>query len=83
MIKIKKTVLLMLCTICFQLSATAQRITQQYNNVSFTAALKNLKATQNKYPIKTIYFINILTITCCSKDWQQYYAYFLLCISFL
>ena len=55
MIKIKKTVLLMLCTICFQLSATAQRITRQYNNVSFSAALKDLNAAQDKYVINFVY----------------------------
>ena len=53
--KIKKVMLLMLCAIYFQLSATAQRITRQYNNVSFSAALKDLNAAQDKYAINFVY----------------------------
>ena len=33
----------------------AQRITRQYNNVSFSAALKDLNARQNKYSINFVY----------------------------
>ena len=37
--KKKKALLMMLCAICFLQPAIAQRITRQYNNVSFSAAL--------------------------------------------
>ena len=33
----------------------AQRITRQYNNVSFSAALKDLNAHQHKYTINFVY----------------------------
>ena len=33
----------------------AQRITRQYNNVSFSAALKDLNARQHKYTINFVY----------------------------
>ena len=33
----------------------AQRITRQYNNVSFSAALKDLNARQDKYSINFVY----------------------------
>ena len=33
----------------------AQRITRQYNNVSFSAALKDLNASQHKYTINFVY----------------------------
>ena len=45
----------MLLTICFQLPATAQRITRQYDNVSFSEALKDLNTAQNKYAINFVY----------------------------
>ena len=51
----RKAVLVVLCAICFHLSANAQRITRQYNNVSFSAALKDLNATQDKYAINFVY----------------------------
>ena len=53
--KIKKVMLVMLCAICFLQPATAQRITRQYNNVSFSAALKDLNAAQDKYAINFVY----------------------------
>ncbi len=45
----------MLCAICYQGQAIAQRITRQYNNVSFSAALKDLNAAQDKYAINFVY----------------------------
>ena len=53
--KIKKVMLVMLCAICFLQPATAQRITRQYNNVSFSAALKDLNAAQDEYAINFVY----------------------------
>ena len=37
------------------LQSYAQRITRQYNNVSFSAALKDLNARQHKYTINFVY----------------------------
>ena len=42
------------CVAVFQ-TALAQRITRQYNNVSFSAALKDLNARQHKYTINFVY----------------------------
>ncbi len=55
MIFFRKTMLVALCAVCFQLPATAQRITRQYNNVSFSAALKDLNAAQDEYAINFVY----------------------------
>jgi hypothetical protein len=43
----------MLCTFC--LSISAQRITRQYDNVAFSAALKDLNQAQDKYDINFVY----------------------------
>ena len=53
--KKKKALLVTLCAICFLQPAIAQRITRQYNNVSFSAALKDLNAAQDKYAINFVY----------------------------
>ncbi len=53
--KKKKALLVTLCAICFLQPAIAQRITRQYNNVSFSAALKDLNTAQNKYAINFVY----------------------------
>lgn len=45
----------MLWAICCYPSAMAQRITRQYNNVSFAAALKDLNVAQDKYAINFVY----------------------------
>ena len=37
------------------MGVSAQRITRQYNNVSFSAALKDLNARQDKYVINFAY----------------------------
>ena len=37
------------------MGVSAQRITRQYNNVSFSAALKDLNARQDKYDINFVY----------------------------
>lgn len=37
------------------MGVSAQRITRQYNNVSFSAALKDLNAKQDKYVINFVY----------------------------
>ena len=39
----------------FVQQANAQRITAQYNNVSFSEALKDLNARQDKYTINFVY----------------------------
>lgn len=36
------------------MGVSAQRITRQYNNVSFSAALKDLNARQDKYVINFV-----------------------------
>ena len=53
--KKKKALLVTLCAICFLQPAIAQRITRQYNNVSFSAALKDLNTAQDKYAINFVY----------------------------
>jgi len=55
MMKKKQALLVMLCAICFLQPARAQRITRQYNNVSFSAALKDLNTAQNKSAINFVY----------------------------
>ena len=37
------------------MGVSAQRITRQYNNVSFSEALKDLNAKQDKYVINFVY----------------------------
>ena len=51
----RKAMPVVLCAVCFQLPATAQRVTRQYNNVSFSAALKDLNAAQDEYAINFVY----------------------------
>ena len=55
MMKKKQALLVMLCAICFLQPARTQRITRQYNNVSFSAALKDLNTAQDKYAINFMY----------------------------
>ena len=43
----KKWIMICACVAAFQ-TALAQRITRQYNNVSFSAALKDLNARQQE-----------------------------------
>ena len=50
----KKWIMICACVAVFQ-TALAQRITRQYNNVSFSAALKDLNARQYKYTINFVY----------------------------
>ena len=50
----KKWIMICACVAVFQ-TALAQRITRQYNNVSFSAALKDLNARQHKYTINFVY----------------------------
>ena len=50
----KKWIMICACVAVFQ-TALAQRITRQYNNVSFSAALKDLNAHQHKYTINFVY----------------------------
>ena len=47
--------MLLFCAVCFLQPTIAQRITRQYNNVSFSAALKDLNAAQDKYAINFVY----------------------------
>ena len=42
------------CVAVFQ-TILAQRITRQYNNVSFSAELKDLNGSQHKYTINFVY----------------------------
>ena len=51
----KKWIMICACVAVFQ-TALAQRITRQYNNVSFSAALKDLNARQHKYTINFAVF---------------------------
>lgn len=44
------------------MGVSAQRITRQYNNVSFSAALKDLNAKQDKYVIN----LSISPMSLCS-----------------
>ena len=48
-------VLLLLFLLLWVQQSYAQRITRQYNNVSFSAALKDLNARQHKYTINFVY----------------------------
>ena len=50
----KKWIMICACVAVFQ-TALAQHITRQYNNVSFSAALKDLNARQHKYTINFVY----------------------------
>ena len=47
--------LLLLFLLLLVQQSYAQRITRQYNNVSFSAALKDLNARQHKYTINFVY----------------------------
>lgn len=47
--------LLLLFLLLWIQQSYAQRITRQYNNVSFSAALKDLNARQHKYTINFVY----------------------------
>ena len=49
------SVLLLLFLLFWVQQSYAQRITRQYNNVSFSAALKDLNARQHKYTINFVY----------------------------
>jgi len=51
----RKVMLVLLCAVGYQEQAIAQRLTRQYNNVSFSTALKDLNARQNKYTINFVY----------------------------
>ena len=53
--KMKKLLGVMICALCFLQQMSAQRITRQYDNVSFSAALKDLNAHQDKYVINFVY----------------------------
>ena len=53
--KMKKLLVVMICALCFLQQMSAQRITRQYDNVSFSAALKDLNAHQDKYVINFVY----------------------------
>jgi len=58
MMRLKIFFLLLLC--CLQVFAQSNakqtaRITRQYNNVSFSQALKDLNAQQSKYTINFVY----------------------------
>ena len=50
----KKWIIICACVAVFQ-TILAQRITRQYNNVSFSEALKDLNARQHKYTINFVY----------------------------
>ncbi len=50
-----KTILFALALCLIPSNMSAQRITRQYNNVSFSAALKDLNARQDKYAINFVY----------------------------
>ena len=51
----RKFVINLMLLLMINVSASAQRITRQYNNVSFSAALKDLNAAQGKYAINFVY----------------------------
>ena len=51
----KTICLLLFFLLAFVQQSHAQRITRQYNNVSFSEALKDLNARQNKYTINFVY----------------------------
>ncbi len=50
-----KFVMNLMLLLAASISTFAQRITRQYNNVSFSAALKDLNAAQDKYAINFVY----------------------------
>ena len=50
-----KKIVLNLMLLMISMGMSAQRITRQYNNVSFSAALKDLNARQDKYVINFVY----------------------------
>ena len=51
----KKFVINLLLLLMIGMGVSAQRITRQYNNVSFSTALKDLNARQDKYTINFVY----------------------------
>ena len=50
-----KKIVLNLMLLMISMGMSAQRITRQYNNVSFSAALKDLNAKQDKFVINFVY----------------------------
>ena len=50
-----KKIVFNLMLLLISMGMSAQRITRQYNNVSFSAALKDLNARQDKYVINFVY----------------------------
>ena len=50
-----KKIVLNLMLLMISMGMSAQRITRQYNNVPFSAALKDLNARQDKYVINFVY----------------------------
>ena len=50
-----KKIVFNLMLLMISMSMSAQRITRQYNNVSFSAALKDLNARQDKFVINFVY----------------------------
>lgn len=50
-----KGIVFSLMLLLISMGMSAQRITRQYNNVSFSAALKDLNARQDKYDINFVY----------------------------
>ena len=52
---VKRGIILAVISLFFFQVTFAQRITRQYNNVSFSAALKDLNARQDKYSINFVY----------------------------
>ena len=50
-----KRIVFNLMLLLISMGMSAQRITRQYNNVSFSAALKDLNARQDKYVINFVY----------------------------
>ena len=51
----RKFVINLILLLAVSSSVSAQRITRQYNNVSFSTALKDLNARQDKYTINFVY----------------------------
>ena len=50
-----KKIVLNLILLMISMGLSAQRITRQYKNVSFSAALKDLNARQDKFVINFVY----------------------------
>ena len=50
-----KKIVFNLMLLLISMGMSAQRITRQYNNVSFSAALKDLNAKQDKFVINFVY----------------------------